>query len=233
MFVFAFKNTFDILFFWNKVWLFYTYLIWIVFVSRWCLTWSLSFVFQHPASGGLGVGTLLQRLLRLQPRLSQPPQVHPVQEDDRLQGLLSGRWVNDTSSSHLNYYKSFYSLLILSVCWIPDTQPTKPSLCVRRLVENTTNNSTGQSRAMIAAAARRRDNSHNEYYYEEAEMERRIRKRKARSAEDLSWEETGCRGWSYVVTFLSELLLLEFRKSRCAEDDVFHAAQFSRYLQGF
>ena len=34
---------------------------------------------------------------------------------------------------------------------------------------------------MIAAAARRRDNSHNEYYYEEAEMDRRIRKRKARS----------------------------------------------------
>lgn len=33
---------------------------------------------------------------------------------------------------------------------------------------------------MIAAAARRRDNSHNELYYEEAEMERRIRKRKAR-----------------------------------------------------
>lgn len=50
-----------------------------------------------------------------------------------------------------------------------------------RLAENPTNNSTGQSRAMIAAAARRRDNSHNEYYYEEAEMERRIRKRKARS----------------------------------------------------
>ncbi|KAL3988848.1 hypothetical protein ACER0C_013166 [Sarotherodon galilaeus] len=48
------------------------------------------------------------------------------------------------------------------------------------LTENTTNNSTGQSRAMIAAAARRRDNSHNEYYYEEAEMDRRIRKRKAR-----------------------------------------------------
>ncbi|KPP67104.1 hypothetical protein Z043_114333, partial [Scleropages formosus] len=47
-------------------------------------------------------------------------------------------------------------------------------------LENSTNNSTGQSRAMIAAAARRRDNSHNEYYYEEAEMERRIRKRKAR-----------------------------------------------------
>lgn len=46
--------------------------------------------------------------------------------------------------------------------------------------ENPTNNSTGQSRAMIAAAARRRDNSHNEFYYEEAEMERRIRKRKAR-----------------------------------------------------
>uniref|UniRef100_A0A8C2G0T1 VANGL planar cell polarity protein 2 n=1 Tax=Cyprinus carpio TaxID=7962 RepID=A0A8C2G0T1_CYPCA len=43
-----------------------------------------------------------------------------------------------------------------------------------------TNNSTGQSRAMIAAAARRRDNSHNEYYYEEAEMDRRVRKRKAR-----------------------------------------------------
>lgn len=46
--------------------------------------------------------------------------------------------------------------------------------------ENSTNNSTGQSRSMIAAAARRRDNSHNEYYYEEAELERRIRKRKAR-----------------------------------------------------
>ncbi|KAK3546615.1 hypothetical protein QTP70_031228 [Hemibagrus guttatus] len=51
---------------------------------------------------------------------------------------------------------------------------------VYSLEENSTNNSTGQSRAMIAAAARRRDNSHNEYYYEEAEMERRIRKRKAR-----------------------------------------------------
>ncbi|KAI1901202.1 hypothetical protein AGOR_G00031870 [Albula goreensis] len=46
--------------------------------------------------------------------------------------------------------------------------------------ENSTNNSTAQSRAMIAAAARRRDNSHNEFYYEEAEMERRVRKRKAR-----------------------------------------------------
>ncbi|XP_030609631.1 vang-like protein 2 isoform X1 [Archocentrus centrarchus] len=46
--------------------------------------------------------------------------------------------------------------------------------------ENSTNNSTGQSRAMIAAAARRRDNSHNEYYYEEAEVERKVRKRKAR-----------------------------------------------------
>ena len=34
---------------------------------------------------------------------------------------------------------------------------------------------------MIAAAARRRDNSHNEFYYEEAEMDRRVRKRKARS----------------------------------------------------
>lgn len=34
---------------------------------------------------------------------------------------------------------------------------------------------------MIAAAARRRDNSHNEFYYEEAEMDRRLRKRKARS----------------------------------------------------
>lgn len=46
--------------------------------------------------------------------------------------------------------------------------------------ENSTNNSTGQSRAVIAAAARRRDNSHNEYYYEEAEHERRVRKRRAR-----------------------------------------------------
>ncbi|KAG8006052.1 Vang-like protein 2, partial [Nibea albiflora] len=46
--------------------------------------------------------------------------------------------------------------------------------------ENSTNNTTGQSRTMIAAASRRRDNSHNEYYYEEAEVERRVRKRKAR-----------------------------------------------------
>uniref|UniRef100_G3Q5D8 Vang-like protein n=1 Tax=Gasterosteus aculeatus aculeatus TaxID=481459 RepID=G3Q5D8_GASAC len=46
--------------------------------------------------------------------------------------------------------------------------------------ENSANNSTGQSRTMIAAAARRRDNSHTEYYYEEAEVERRVRKRKAR-----------------------------------------------------
>ncbi|MEQ2211767.1 hypothetical protein XENOCAPTIV_015047 [Xenoophorus captivus] len=38
-----------------------------------------------------------------------------------------------------------------------------------------------QSRAMIAAAARRRDTSHNELYYEEAEHERRVRKRRARS----------------------------------------------------
>ncbi|CAJ1072855.1 Vang-like protein 2 [Xyrichtys novacula] len=51
---------------------------------------------------------------------------------------------------------------------------------VYSLDENTTNNSTGQSRAMIAAAARRRDNSHNEFYYEECEMDRRVRKRKAR-----------------------------------------------------
>ncbi|NXO80555.1 VNG2A protein, partial [Sitta europaea] len=46
--------------------------------------------------------------------------------------------------------------------------------------ENSTNNSTGQPRAVIAAAARRRDNSHNEFYYEEAEHERRVRKRRAR-----------------------------------------------------
>ncbi|KAF7654670.1 hypothetical protein LDENG_00066220 [Lucifuga dentata] len=46
--------------------------------------------------------------------------------------------------------------------------------------ENSTNNSTGQNRALITAAARKRDKSHSEYYYEEAEMERRIRKRKAR-----------------------------------------------------
>ncbi|KAJ1180413.1 hypothetical protein NDU88_005634, partial [Pleurodeles waltl] len=45
---------------------------------------------------------------------------------------------------------------------------------------NTTNNSTGQSRAVIAAAVRRRDNSHNENDYEEAEHEVRVRKRKAR-----------------------------------------------------
>lgn len=46
--------------------------------------------------------------------------------------------------------------------------------------ENGTNNTTGQSRTTISAASRRRDNSHNEFYYEEAEMERRVRKRKAR-----------------------------------------------------
>lgn len=60
-------------------------------------------------------------------------------------------------------------------------RPHNTLLYVCRLVESTTNNSTGQSRAMIAAAARRRDNSHNEFYYEEAEMDRRVRKRKARS----------------------------------------------------
>ncbi|XP_069374356.1 vang-like protein 2 [Paralichthys olivaceus] len=46
--------------------------------------------------------------------------------------------------------------------------------------ENSTNASSGQSRAMIAANARKRDNSHTEFYYEEAEVERRVRKRKAR-----------------------------------------------------
>ncbi|XP_060922085.1 vang-like protein 2 isoform X2 [Limanda limanda] len=46
--------------------------------------------------------------------------------------------------------------------------------------DNSTNASSGQSRAMIAANARRRDNSHTEFYYEEAEVERRVRKRKAR-----------------------------------------------------
>ncbi|XP_076018714.1 vang-like protein 2 [Genypterus blacodes] len=46
--------------------------------------------------------------------------------------------------------------------------------------ENGTGNSTGQSRAVITAPARKRDNSHSEYYYEEAEVERRVRKRKAR-----------------------------------------------------
>ncbi|CAF97028.1 unnamed protein product, partial [Tetraodon nigroviridis] len=47
-------------------------------------------------------------------------------------------------------------------------------------VENGTSNTTGQSRTAISAASRRRDNSHNEFYYEEAEMERRVRKRRAR-----------------------------------------------------
>lgn len=46
--------------------------------------------------------------------------------------------------------------------------------------ENGTDNTTGQSRTTLSAASRRRDNSHNELYYEEAEMERRVRKRKAR-----------------------------------------------------
>lgn len=45
---------------------------------------------------------------------------------------------------------------------------------------------------MIAAAARRRDNSHNEFYYEEAEMDRRIRKRKARSDANLSLTNKQC-----------------------------------------
>lgn len=69
------------------------------------------------------------------------------------------------------------------------------------LVENTTNNSTGQSRAMIAAAARRRDNSHNEFYYEEAEMDRRVRKRKARSDRYSSLTNMGqilCGSWDPV-----------------------------------
>lgn len=46
---------------------------------------------------------------------------------------------------------------------------------------------------MIAAAARRRDNSHNEFYYEEAEMERRVRKRKAR------WDESKNPVWFRVI----------------------------------
>ncbi|XP_016889667.1 vang-like protein 2 [Cynoglossus semilaevis] len=46
--------------------------------------------------------------------------------------------------------------------------------------ENSTSPSTGQSRAVIAANVRKRDNSYSEYYYEEVEVERRIRKRKAR-----------------------------------------------------
>ncbi|XP_041934601.1 vang-like protein 1 [Alosa sapidissima] len=50
-------------------------------------------------------------------------------------------------------------------------------------VDGPGNNATaGQSRAMIAAAARRRDTSHNELYYEEADHERRVRKRKARTS---------------------------------------------------
>lgn len=66
--------------------------------------------------------------------------------------------------------------IVLSLNWVT----VSGGLFFGSVTENSTNNSTGQSRAMIAAAARRRDNSHNEYYYEEAEMERRIRKRKAR-----------------------------------------------------
>lgn len=46
--------------------------------------------FQHPAGSGLAVGPLLQRLSGLQPGSAQPAQVHPVQEDDGLQGLLTG-----------------------------------------------------------------------------------------------------------------------------------------------
>ena len=60
--------------------------------------------------------------------------------------------------------------------------------------ENSTNNSTGQSRAVIAAAARRRDNSHNEYYYEEAEHERRVRKRRARWVSGRSGAAAGLLG---------------------------------------
>lgn len=54
---------------------------------------------------------------------------------------------------------------------------------------------------MIAAAARRRDNSHNEFYYEEAEMDRRVRKRKARSDRYSSLTNMGpilCGSWDPV-----------------------------------
>lgn len=68
------------------------------------------------------------------------------------------------------------------------------SIFVSVYIENSTNNSTGQSRAVIAAAARRRDNSHNEYYYEEAEHERRVRKRKARYLHRLTTRLQSCCG---------------------------------------
>lgn len=67
--------------------------------------------------------------------------------------------------------------------------------------------SQSQSRAMIAAAARRRDSSHNELYYEEAEHERRVRKRKARS-------EIQTRGLRlcYVYLFVSTVTGLFYKK---------------------
>ncbi|KAK5605023.1 Vang-like protein 2 [Crenichthys baileyi] len=82
----------------------------------------------------------------------------------------------------LDRYYSDFSVYNPAVVNLPKSILSKKmtGFKVYSLDESTTNNSTGQSRAMIAAAARRRDNSHNEYYYEEAEMERRIRKRKAR-----------------------------------------------------
>ena len=46
---------------------------------------------QYPAGVRVGAGPLLHRLPRLQPRPAEPAQVHPLQEDDRLQGLLPGR----------------------------------------------------------------------------------------------------------------------------------------------
>ncbi|MEQ2177915.1 Vang-like protein 2 [Goodea atripinnis] len=82
----------------------------------------------------------------------------------------------------LDRYYSDFSVYNPAVVNLPKSILSKKmtGFKVYSLDESSTNNSTGQSRAMIAAAARRRDNSHNEYYYEEAEMERRIRKRKAR-----------------------------------------------------
>lgn len=80
------------------------------------------------------------------------------------EGKIGSLWFKWTHFFFSNHYLSY---LICRYLWFISA-------------ENGTINTTGQSRTTISAASRRRDNSHNEFYYEEAEMERRVRKRKAR-----------------------------------------------------
>ncbi|XP_047560809.1 vang-like protein 2 [Lutra lutra] len=115
---------------------------------------------QHPASGCVDPGEVLPRLPcpTTPPSSTCPSPSWP--RSVRLQGVLPRRRTSPGwGASALRGDRAHLSC---------------------SCAENSTNNSTGQSRAVIAAAARRRDNSHNEYYYEEAEHERRVRKRRAR-----------------------------------------------------